>query len=111
MSLPLNAPIRSAASNENERRGVGLAELQAIGAEFDANCPCINAGRNTYAPGPTDLDGDGHNTWQKWRCLTDPTNALSALRLLSASPAGTNVTVSWQSVAGVNYFLECSTNL
>ena len=33
------------------------------------------------------------------------------LRLLSASPAGTNVIVSWQSVAGVNYFLERSTNL
>jgi hypothetical protein len=33
------------------------------------------------------------------------------LRLLSASPAGTNVTVTWQSVAGVNYFLERSTNL
>ena len=39
------------------------------------------------------------------------TNALSALRLLSASCAGTNVTVSWQSVAGVNYFLERSTDL
>ena len=38
------------------------------------------------------------------------TNARSALRLLSASPAGTNVTVSWQSVAGVNYFLERRTN-
>jgi hypothetical protein len=59
----------------------------------------------------TDPDTDGHNTWQEWRCLTDPTNALSALRLLSAAPAGTNVTVSWQSVAGVSYFLERSTNL
>ena len=26
-------------------------------------------------------------------------------------PAGTNVTVSWPSLAGVNYFLERSTNL
>ena len=33
------------------------------------------------------------------------------LRLLSGSPDGTNVTVAWQSVAGVNYFLERSTNL
>jgi hypothetical protein len=33
------------------------------------------------------------------------------LRLLSASVAGTNVTVSWQSVPGVNYFLERSTDL
>ena len=59
----------------------------------------------------TDPDGDGHTTWQEWRCLTDPTNALSALRLLSASSAGTSVIVSWQSVAGVNYFVERSTNL
>ena len=58
-----------------------------------------------------DPDRDGLNNWQEWRCGTCPTNALSALRLLLASPAGTNVTVSWQSVAGVNYFLERSTNL
>ena len=58
-----------------------------------------------------DSDGDGMNNWQEWRCLTDPTNALSALRLLTPSFDGTNVTVSWQSVAGVSYFLECSTNL
>ena len=33
------------------------------------------------------------------------------LRLLSAAPTGTNVTVSWQSAAGINYFLERSANL
>ena len=59
----------------------------------------------------TDPDRDGHTTWQEWRCQTDPTNALSVLRLLTAAPAGTNLTVSWQSVAGVNYFLERSTDL
>jgi len=124
---------------------------------LQTNSPCINSGRNAYAPaGPdmdgnlrivggtvdigayefqtpasvisyawlqqyglptdgsadyTDSDGDQLNNWQEWRCLTDPTNALSVLRLLSASPAGTNVAVSWQSVAGVNYFLERSTDL
>ena len=59
----------------------------------------------------TEPDADGHTTWQEWRCLTDPTSALSALRSLSASSAGTSVIVSWQSVAGVNYFVERSTNL
>ncbi len=62
----------------------------------------------------TDPDADRHNTWQEWRCQTDPTNPLSILRLLSASPNGTppsEVTVTWQSVAGVTYFLERSTNL
>jgi hypothetical protein len=58
-----------------------------------------------------DPDREGLNTWQEWRCQTDPTNALSVLRLLSASPAGTNVMVTWQSVTGVNYFVERATNL
>jgi hypothetical protein len=58
-----------------------------------------------------DADGDGMNNWQEWVCGTNPTNALSALRLVSAVPTNTSVTVSWQSVAGMNYFLERSTNL
>jgi hypothetical protein len=58
-----------------------------------------------------DLDGDGHSTWQEWRCQTCPTNTMSSLRLLTAAPTGNNLTVTWQSVAGVNYFLERSTNL
>jgi hypothetical protein len=53
-----------------------------------------------------DADGDGMNNWQEWFCGTCPTNRLSALRLLSVAPAGTNTTVTWQSVAGVNYVLE-----
>jgi hypothetical protein len=124
---------------------------------LQSNSPCINAGLNAYAPGPTDLDGsprivsgtvdigayefqgpgstisyawlqqyglptdgsadftdpdrDGMNNWQEWRCGTDPTNSLSALRLLAVSPTGTNLSVTWQSVAGVSYSLERCTNL
>src|SRR4030095_13905575 len=59
----------------------------------------------------SDVDGDGHNNWQEWRCRTDPTNSLSVLRLLSPLSSPTNVTVTWQSVPSVNYFLERSTNL
>ncbi len=56
-------------------------------------------------------DADAMNNWQEWICGTCPTNPLSALRLLSAMPDETNVTVTWQSVEGINYFVECSTNL
>ncbi len=59
----------------------------------------------------TDADGDGLNNWQEWRCQTDPLNAQSALRLLSALPNGNRVAVTWQSVAGVNYSIERSTNM
>ncbi len=57
-----------------------------------------------------DPDGDGLNTWQEWKCLTDPTNAGSALRVVGRQPDGTNVLIRWQSVAGLSYFLERSTN-
>ena len=40
-----------------------------------------------------------------------PTNALSALRLVSAVRTPTNTLVTWQSVADRNYFLQRSTNL
>jgi hypothetical protein len=58
-----------------------------------------------------DTDGDGHNNYQEWRCLTVPTSALSALRLLSAVPTGADVAITWHSVASVSYFLERCTNL
>ncbi|MCX6929468.1 MAG: hypothetical protein NT154_40575 [Verrucomicrobia bacterium] len=56
-------------------------------------------------------DAGSLTTSQEWRCQTDPTNALSALRLLSALRAGTNVTATCQNVTGVSYFLERSSNL
>jgi len=86
-----------------EFQGPGMNEFTAWlgqhGLPTDGSCD--------YA----DSDTDGHNNWQEWRCQTDPTNALSALRLLSASPAGADVTVTWESVAGVGYYLLRSTNL
>jgi hypothetical protein len=61
-----------------------------------------------------DPDNDGLNNWQESRCFTDPTDPLSALRLLSISVTNAHVrgvTVSWQGVAGVSYLLERTTNL
>ena len=59
----------------------------------------------------TDPDGDRANNWQEWNCTTDPTNALSALRLLTPQTVGTNLSVRWESVTGKSYFLERSTSL
>jgi hypothetical protein len=78
---------------------ISYAWLQQYGLPTDGSADFI------------DTDGDGMNNWQEWVCGTDPTNRLSVLRMLSAASAGSNVTVSWQSVAGVNYFLERSANL
>jgi hypothetical protein len=59
----------------------------------------------------TDPDGDGMNNWQEWRCGTNPTNAVSTLRMLPLVFNQTNLNVSWFSQQGVTYFLERSTNL
>jgi hypothetical protein len=52
-----------------------------------------------------DSDNDGRNNWQEWVCGTCPTNPLSVLRVLWAAPVGSQTTVAWQSVPGVNYLL------
>ena len=59
----------------------------------------------------TDADADGRNNWQEWVSGTDPTNALSVLRLLAPTNSLFGVTVSWQSVTNRAYSLERSTNL
>lgn len=58
-----------------------------------------------------DPDGDGHNNWQESRALTDPTNSLSALRLLTPISEPSGVVVRWQSVSGLSYFLERSSQI
>jgi hypothetical protein len=58
-----------------------------------------------------DPDCDGMNNWKEWRCLTDPTNAQSVLKLLPPSGSVSGVTVSWQSVTNRSYWLERAANL
>jgi hypothetical protein len=58
-----------------------------------------------------DTDGDGLNNWQEWRAGTDPTDPFSALEIIGASNAGTGVTITWQSVTGVSYFVQSASDL
>jgi hypothetical protein len=59
----------------------------------------------------TDSDGDGMNNWQEWKAGTIPTNAASVLQLASPSNSVSGMIVTWQSVSGITYFLQRSTNL
>jgi len=78
-----------------------FAWLQSYGLPTDASA--------IYA----DSDGDGLNNWQEWRTGTNPTNASSVLKMVSAATANSppGLVVTWQSVGGIIYFLQNSTNL
>jgi hypothetical protein len=61
----------------------------------------------------TDLDGTGMNVYQDWIAGLNPTNASSVLQMTSATPTNNpgGLVVTWQSVSGIMYFLQSSTNL
>jgi hypothetical protein len=59
-------------------------------------------GSDDYA----DSDGDSMSNWQEWIAGTVPTNALSALRLLTPTSDFSGVLLTWQSVSNRTYFVE-----
>ncbi len=78
---------------------ISYAWLQQYGLPISANTDA------------SDADGDLMNNWQEWRSGTNPTDALSILQMLSPTGYVSGVTVSWQSVSGVSYFLQRSSDL
>ena len=88
-----------------EFQGPGIGEFVAWLQQYDLPTD----GSVDYA----DLDGTGFDVDQDWIAGLNPTNPASVLALLP--PAQTNnasgITVTWQSVSGINYFLQRTTNL
>jgi hypothetical protein len=52
-----------------------------------------------------DPDHDGISNWQEWLAGTVPTNAASALRLLTPTKTSSGLTITWQSVTNRTYAL------
>jgi hypothetical protein len=76
------APLELQVPRDKRRQGSRTIALEQYGLATD--------GSTDFA----DNDADGHNNYQEWRCLTNPTNSASAVQLLSALPAGDDVAVT-----------------
>jgi hypothetical protein len=59
----------------------------------------------------TDADSDSMNNWQEWIAGTNPTNALSNLKLIAVTPGDAGMAVSWSSVLGKSYYVERAADL
>jgi hypothetical protein len=62
----------------------------------------------------SDLDGTGFTVYQDWVAGLNPTNPASVLVMkmpVVATNSTTGIKVTWQSVTGIPYFLQRSTNL
>ena len=59
------------------------------------------------AAGNVDFDGDGISNTNEFLAGTDPTNPLSALRIISVvRQASTNIVITWNAVGGKSYVVQ-----
>jgi len=56
-------------------------------------------------------DGDGFSNWQKSKTGVNPFDSTTDLQMLSTSDSVSGATVTWQSVSGIIYYLQRSSDL
>jgi len=82
---------------------------------LQSSSPCINAGNNAVFPGNTDLDGHpriaGGTVDMGAYEFQSPTTVPFSATLQMPTNNATGITIAWQSVNGVNYFIQRSGNL
>jgi hypothetical protein len=86
-----------------EFQGTGLTDFTAWLWQYGLPTD----GSSKYA----DTDRDGMNNWQEWIAGTNPTNAVSVLRLQLPLYVPGRVVLTWSSVTNRAYFVERATNL
>ncbi len=121
-----NSPCINAGTNSYVAPGLDLAKNpRLIGGTVDVGAyecqsPALldcygwlqSYGLSTYAPSVyADADSDGLNNFQEWIAGTIPTNAASALRMLSTTDTPLGIDVTWSSVTNRSYSLERATDL
>jgi hypothetical protein len=70
----------------------------------------------SYGLGPgtdrnDDPDGDGRNNWEEYLSGTNPTNALSVLKVMLREAGGNGTTVSFTAMPDLGYSIQYQTNL
>jgi hypothetical protein len=67
---------------------------------------CTNCARAT---GNADADGDGQSNTNEFLSGTNPTNSLSALRIISVAQQNNDVNITWRTVGGKTNALQATT--
>jgi hypothetical protein len=82
---------------------------------LQSSSPCINAGNNAYVSGATDLDGNpriiGGTVDMGAYEFQSPTTVPFFAALQTPTNNSPGLTITWQSVNGVNYFIQRSGDL
>jgi hypothetical protein len=89
----------------------GAPEAWLAASGLTNGIPLVNGHTDFDAAALADTDHDGMPNWAEYQAGTDPQDANSALRIISATPSGNAVTLKWSSVPGHAYDILAGTNV